>query len=102
MSACGAAPDRGWSHRDDDAIGLEAAGLAAAGVSDLLVATEIIGTDKLRAAAELARHVRLSIVVDSDRAVHDLARLPPIESISRAISWADRERVPLKTMCSTK
>ncbi len=30
------------------------------------------------------------------------SRLPPIESISRAICCADRERVPLKSMCSTK
>ena len=25
-----------------------------------------------------------------------------MESISRAMCWAERERVPLKTMCSTK
>ena len=30
------------------------------------------------------------------------SRLPPIESISRAILCAERERVPLKSMCSTK
>ncbi len=30
------------------------------------------------------------------------SRLPPIESISRAMCCAVRERVPLKSMCSTK
>src|SRR5579863_6795779 len=30
------------------------------------------------------------------------SRLPPMESISRAMCSAERERVPLKSMCSTK
>src|ERR1017187_9709281 len=30
------------------------------------------------------------------------SKLPPMESASRANCWAEREVVPLKTMCSTK
>lgn len=42
----------------------EAAAMAAAGIDDILVANEIVGTAKIAAVAALAVHARLTVVVD--------------------------------------
>lgn len=51
----------------------EAAAMAAAGVRSILVANEIIGPDKITAAAVLARHADLVIAVDDARNIADLS-----------------------------
>ena len=51
----------------------EAAAMAAAGVRSILVANEIIGPDKISAAAALARHADLVIAVDDARNIADLS-----------------------------
>ncbi|HEX3489395.1 MAG TPA: alanine racemase [Streptosporangiaceae bacterium] len=51
----------------------EAAAMAAAGVRSILVANEIIGPDKITAAAALARHADLVIAVDDARNIADLS-----------------------------
>lgn len=42
----------------------EAAAMAASGVADVLIANEVVGQQKLLAAARLARHLTLTMVVD--------------------------------------
>jgi len=51
----------------------EAAAMAAAGVRSILVANEIIGPDKITAAAALARHADLVIAVDDAQNITDLS-----------------------------
>jgi D-serine deaminase-like pyridoxal phosphate-dependent protein len=51
----------------------EAAAMAAAGVRSILVANEIIGPDKITAAAALARHADLVIAVDDAQNIADLS-----------------------------
>lgn len=78
-------PDLGLLQVRAGAVGMtamtvwEAAALAAAGVGDVLIATELAGPDKLRAAAQLARHARLSVVVDN---------LPLVAELTKAVQAA--------------
>ncbi len=51
----------------------EAAAMGAAGVSDVLIANEVVGPAKIRAVASLARAIRLAIVVDDLRNVADIS-----------------------------
>jgi len=51
----------------------EAAAMAAAGVRSILVANEVIGPDKIGAAAALARHADLIIAVDDAANISDLS-----------------------------
>ena len=51
----------------------EAAAMGAAGVDDVLIANEIVGSGKIRAAAQLARRIRLTVVVDDLRNIADLS-----------------------------
>jgi D-serine deaminase-like pyridoxal phosphate-dependent protein len=51
----------------------EAAAMAAAGVDSILVANEIIGPDKISAAAALAQHADLIIAVDDASNIADLS-----------------------------
>ena len=51
----------------------EAAAMAAAGVRSILVANEVIGPDKISAAAALARHADLVIAVDDAGNIADLS-----------------------------
>jgi D-serine deaminase-like pyridoxal phosphate-dependent protein len=51
----------------------EAAAMAAAGVRSILVANEVIGPDKISAAAALARHADLVIEVDDAANIADLS-----------------------------
>ena len=52
----------------------EAQALAAAGVADIFITNEVIAPSKLARLAELARHVRLAVAVDSGLGVERLAR----------------------------
>lgn len=52
----------------------EAIAMARAGIEDVLVANQVIGTDKLRALAEAARDHRLTVAVDDARNVEALDR----------------------------
>jgi D-serine deaminase-like pyridoxal phosphate-dependent protein len=51
----------------------EAAAMAAAGVGDILVANQVIGPDKVAAAAALAAHVELTLAVDDVRNIDALS-----------------------------
>jgi D-serine deaminase-like pyridoxal phosphate-dependent protein len=51
----------------------EAAAMAAAGIGDVLVANEVVGAAKIGALAALARHARLTVVVDDERNIADLS-----------------------------
>jgi D-serine deaminase-like pyridoxal phosphate-dependent protein len=51
----------------------EAAAMAAAGVSSVLIANQVIGTEKVRSAAALAAHTDLALVVDDARNIADLS-----------------------------
>lgn len=51
----------------------EAAAMAAAGVRSILIANEVIGPDKIAAAAALAQHAELIIAVDNARNISDLS-----------------------------
>lgn len=51
----------------------EAAAMAAAGVPSVLIANEVIGTDKIAVAAALAGHADLTLVVDDPRNIADLS-----------------------------
>ena len=52
----------------------EAAALADAGIDDILVANEVVGWEKVRAAAETAKRVRrLTVAVDDDRNAMELS-----------------------------
>ena len=45
-----------------------------AGVEDVLIANQVVGADKLLAAAELARECRLTVAVDDERNARELSR----------------------------
>lgn len=47
----------------------EAAAMGAADIDDILIANEVIGEEKIAAAASLAKHINLSMVVDDRRNV---------------------------------
>jgi D-serine deaminase-like pyridoxal phosphate-dependent protein len=72
-------PDIALLQVDAGAIGVtvatiwEAAAMAAAGVRSILVANEVIGRDKIAAAAALARHAELIIAVDDAANISDLS-----------------------------
>jgi D-serine deaminase-like pyridoxal phosphate-dependent protein len=51
----------------------EAAAMAAAGVGSILVTNEVVGADKIRAAAALAGHTDLVIAVDNPGNIADLS-----------------------------
>ncbi len=51
----------------------EAAAMAAAGIESILIANEVVGTDKIRAAAALAGRADLVIAVDDPRNIADLS-----------------------------
>ncbi|WP_375385132.1 alanine racemase [uncultured Microbacterium sp.] len=51
----------------------EAAAMGSAGVSDVLIANEVVGPAKVGAAARLARHIRLEIVVDDVTNIADFS-----------------------------
>jgi D-serine deaminase-like pyridoxal phosphate-dependent protein len=51
----------------------EAAAMAAAGVTDILIANQIVPPDKVAAAAALAGHVELTVAVDDTRNIDDLS-----------------------------
>lgn len=51
----------------------EAAAMAAAGVDSVLIANQVIGREKIRAATALATHTDLTLVVDDPRNIADLA-----------------------------
>jgi D-serine deaminase-like pyridoxal phosphate-dependent protein len=51
----------------------EAAAMAAAGVGSILIANEVIGTQKIRTAAALAAHADLLIAVDNAQNIADLS-----------------------------
>src|SRR5437868_10640178 len=52
----------------------EAEVLAEAGLTDILIANQIIGPTKLRRLAELARHAKVSVCVDNAGNVDELSR----------------------------
>jgi D-serine deaminase-like pyridoxal phosphate-dependent protein len=52
----------------------EAAAMAAAGVTDVLIANLVIGPGKIGAAAALAARTGLTLVVDDERNIDDLSR----------------------------
>jgi D-serine deaminase-like pyridoxal phosphate-dependent protein len=52
----------------------EAIVMAEAGITDVLIANQLVQPDKVRAAAELARSHRLTVAVDDVRNVEQLAR----------------------------
>ncbi len=72
-------PDIALLQVDAGAIGVtvatiwEAAAMAAAGVRSILIANEVIGPDKIAAAAALARHAELVIAVDDAANISDLS-----------------------------
>lgn len=51
----------------------EAAAMAAAGITDILIANQVVGADKIRAAATLARTTRLTVAVDDERNIAELS-----------------------------
>ncbi len=51
----------------------EAAAMAAAGVESVLVANQVVGREKERALARLARHARITVAVDDERNVRALS-----------------------------
>lgn len=51
----------------------EAAAMAAGGLDDVLIANEVVGPDKIRAAATLARYAKIAVVVDDARNVDALS-----------------------------
>ena len=51
----------------------EAEVLAAGGIRDILIANEIVGRDKLKRVAELARECRLAVAVDDESQVRQLS-----------------------------
>jgi D-serine deaminase-like pyridoxal phosphate-dependent protein len=51
----------------------EAAAMAAAGVGSILIANEVVGADKISAAAALAGHADLVIAIDDPRNIADLS-----------------------------
>ena len=51
----------------------EAAAMAAAGVSDVLIANQVVPADKVNAAAALAAHVSLTVAVDDARNIEALS-----------------------------
>ena len=52
----------------------EAEVMAAAGIRDILITTEVVGRNKLLRLMEVAQQARLSVVVDNEENIGDLAR----------------------------
>jgi D-serine deaminase-like pyridoxal phosphate-dependent protein len=52
----------------------EAAAMAAGGITDILIANQVVGAAKVRAAAVLARATRLTVAVDDERNIAELSR----------------------------
>jgi D-serine deaminase-like pyridoxal phosphate-dependent protein len=52
----------------------EAAAMVAAGITDVLIANQVIGAAKVRALAALARHGRITVAVDHAGNIDDLSR----------------------------
>ncbi|HUZ27541.1 MAG TPA: alanine racemase [Streptosporangiaceae bacterium] len=51
----------------------EAAAMAAAGIADILIANQVVPQDKVEAAAALAAHADLTLVVDDERNIEALS-----------------------------
>jgi D-serine deaminase-like pyridoxal phosphate-dependent protein len=73
-------PDLALSQVAAGAIGVtvatvwEAAAMAAAGITDVLIANQVVGAEKIRAAAVLSRTVNLTVAVDDERNIAELSR----------------------------
>lgn len=59
----------------------EAAVFVHAGIDDVLVTNQVVGTHKLRHLAELARRARIGVLVDDTRQVSDLAQAAQAQGV---------------------
>jgi D-serine deaminase-like pyridoxal phosphate-dependent protein len=60
----------------------EAAVFVDAGVNDVLVTNQVVGTHKVRHLAQLAKQARIGVLVDDARQIHELAQAAQAQQVS--------------------